>query len=231
MTEFADNDGVSSFIKVISFYVNKGFYSRMSFSKDFTAYAITRKRLDAAKVENIADNMQKVLKYIRDNMNRAQRAMITQVNQHRLNVKFKKEDLIFLNSKNIISTRPFKKLDNKKYDSFKIKALIGSSYRLELLKIMRIHDVFSPKLLSLAVTDLLSDQKNSPPKSTMVDGLEEWVVDDILAFKKPWNRLKYQVNWEGFDKDLTWYNADRGEFDNAKDVVEEFHKKYLKALR
>ena len=76
MTEFADNDGVSSFIEVISFYINKGFHSRMSFSKDFTIYAITRKRLDVAKVENIVDNMQKILKYIRDNMDRAQRVMI-----------------------------------------------------------------------------------------------------------------------------------------------------------
>ena len=185
ITKFADNDEVSSFTEVTSFYVNKGFHSRMSFSKDFTTYAITRKRLDVVKVENIADNMQKVLKYIRDNMNRAQKVMIAQINQHRLNVKFKKEDLIFLNSKNIISTRPFKKLDDKKYDSFKIKALIGSSYRLELLKTIRIHDVFSLKLLSLVVTDLLSSQKNSLSKLTMVDGLKEWVVDDILAFKKP----------------------------------------------
>ena len=76
MTEFADNDEVSSFIEVISFYVNKGFHSRMSFSKNFTIYAITRKRLDVVKVENIADNMQKVLKYIRDNINRVQRVMI-----------------------------------------------------------------------------------------------------------------------------------------------------------
>ena len=173
MAEFADNDEVSSFIEVISFYVNKEFHSRISFSKDFTTYAITRKRLDAVKIENIADNMQKILKYIRDNINRAQRVMIAQVNQHRLNVKFKKEDLIFLNSKNIISTRPFKKLNNKKYDSFKIKVLIGSSYRLELLKIIRIHDVFSPKLLSLAVTDPLSDQKNSPSKPIIINDLKE----------------------------------------------------------
>ena len=147
--------------------------------------------------------MQKVLKYIRDNINRAQKAMIAQVNQYRLNVKFKKEDLIFLNSKNIISTRPFKKLDNKKYDSFKIKALIGSSYRLELLKTMRIYDVFSLKLLSLVATDPLSGQKNSLSESTMINDLKEWIIDDILAFKKSWGRLKYQVNWEGFDKDLT----------------------------
>ena len=173
MAKFADNDGVSSFTEVTSFYVNKRFHSRISFSKDFTTYAITRKRLDAVKVEDIADNMQKVLKYIWDNMNRAQKVMIAQVNQHRLNVKFKKEDLIFLNSKNIISTRPFKKLDNKKYDLFKIKALIDSSYRLKLLKIMRIHNVFSPKLLSLAVTDPLPSQKNPLPKSTMIDDLKE----------------------------------------------------------
>ena len=173
MTKFADNDEVSSFIEVTSFYVNKGFYSRISFSKDFTIYAITRKRLDAVKVENIADNMQKILEYIRDNMNRAQRVMIAQVNQHRLNVKFKKEDLIFLNSKNIISIRPFKKLDDKKYSSFKIKTLIGSSYRLKLLKIMRIYDVFSLKLLSLVITDLLLDQKNSSSKSTMINDLKE----------------------------------------------------------
>ena len=96
---------------------------------------------------------------------------------------------------------------------------------------MRIYDVFSLKLLSLVVTDPLSGQKNSLSKSTMIDDLEEWVIDDILAFKKPWGRLKYQVNWEDFDKDLTWYDADRGEFDNVKDVVEEFHKKYPKTLR
>ena len=36
----------------------------------------------------------------------------------------------------------------------------------------------------------------------MIDDLKEWIVDDILAFKKSWDRLKYQVNWEGFDKDL-----------------------------
>ena len=76
MTEFADNDEVSSFIEVTSFYINKGFHSRMSFSRDSTTYAITRKRLDVVKTEEIANNMQKILEYIRDNINRAQRVII-----------------------------------------------------------------------------------------------------------------------------------------------------------
>ena len=51
-------------------------------------------------------------------------------------------------------------------------------------------------------------------------------MEDILNFKKLRNRFRYKVRWEDVDKDLNWYNIDRGEFDNAKDVVEDFHKRY-----
>ena len=183
--EFADNDGVSTFTGVTPFYANKGFHPRMSFSKDLTIYDSTRKRLDATKVENIANNMQKVLEYIRSNIKRAQNAIIAQTNQYRLDVKFKEGDLVFLSSKNIISTRPSKKLNDKRYSPFKIKALIGLLYRLELPKTIRIHNVFHTKLLTLAVTNPLLGQKNPPPKPTMVNDIEEWVVNDILASKKP----------------------------------------------
>ena len=57
MAEFADNDGVSSSIGLTPFYINKGFHLRISFSRDLISYESTRKRLNAAKVESIADNM------------------------------------------------------------------------------------------------------------------------------------------------------------------------------
>ena len=93
--------------------------------------------------------------------------------------------MVFLSSKNIISTRSYKKLDDKKYGLFKVKALIGSLYRLDLPKTMRIYDVFHANLPTLVVTNPLLGQKNPSLELTMVDGIEEWVVDDILAFKKP----------------------------------------------
>ena len=93
--------------------------------------------------------------------------------------------MVFLSSKNIISTRPSKKLDDKRYNPFKIKALVDSLYRLDLPKTMRIHNVFHTKLLTLTATNPLPGQKNPPPESTMVNGIEEWVIDDILASKKP----------------------------------------------
>ena len=61
---------------MLLFYANKGFYSRMSFESDIIDYAITRKRLDAAKTQNIIDHMQDVLCYIREKLNKTQLIMI-----------------------------------------------------------------------------------------------------------------------------------------------------------
>ena len=62
---------------------------------------------------------------------------------------------MFLSSKNIKTKRLYKKLDDKKYSLFKIKNLIRSLYRLKLLSIIRIYNIFYSKLLSSAVTNSL----------------------------------------------------------------------------
>ena len=85
----------------------------MSFSPDIINYAIIRKRLDATKTEDITDRMQNVFIYIREKMNKAQLAMIEQVNHYKKNMTFKKSDLVFLNTKNIIIDKPFKKNDEE----------------------------------------------------------------------------------------------------------------------
>ena len=63
--------------------------------------------------------------------------------------------MVFLNSKNIKTKRPYKKLDNKKFNSFKVIAKIDYFYRLELSIIIRIFNVFYFKLLTLIITNPL----------------------------------------------------------------------------
>ena len=81
---------------------------------------------------------------------------------------FKKGDLVFLNTKNIIIDKSFKKLNDKMFDSFKILFVIDSFYKLKLFKIIKIYNVFHSKLLSLVVINSLFDQKNFSLKVIIV---------------------------------------------------------------
>ena len=81
---------------------------------------------------------------------------------------FKKENLVFLNIKNIIIDKLFKKLNDKMFDSFKIIFVIDSSYKLKLFEIIKIYNVFYFKLLSLVVINSLFNQKNSSFKVIII---------------------------------------------------------------
>ena len=56
---------------------------------------------------------------------------------------------MFLNNKNINIKRLSRKLNYKKYNSFKVLELIEFSYRLNLLAFIRIYNVFHVNILSL----------------------------------------------------------------------------------
>ncbi len=80
---------------------------------------------------------------------------------------------MFLNEKNIIAARSFKKLDDKMLNLFINLDLINSSYKLKLSETMHVHDVFHSDLLRLVVDDFLSDQKNEFFESIMINNKDE----------------------------------------------------------
>ena len=62
---------------------------------------------------------------------------------------------MFLSNKNIDIIRLSKKLNNKRFNLFKIKKFVDASYRLALPDIIRIYNVFYLKLLILIAQNLL----------------------------------------------------------------------------
>ncbi len=138
---------------------------------------------------------------------------------------------MFLNKRNIITARSFKKLDDKMLDLFINLNLIDSSYKLKLSETMHVHDVFHSDLLRLVIDDLLPDQKNKFFKSIVINDEDEWKIDDILNFRWYWRWLQYKVKWNDYDNDLNWYNADDDEFMNAQKIVDDFHIQYLNKSR
>jgi len=202
MIEFIDNNALFSVIFSIFFFLNKGFHPRMSFEPDVIEYESSRERLQTAKVENISENMNKTLKFARESLVKTREQMMKQVNKHRKEVDYEIESKMFLNERNIVTARSFKKLDDKMLDSFTNLDFVDSLYKLELSESMRVHDVFHSDLLRSAADDLLPDQKNESSGSIVVNDENEWEIDDILNSRRYRRRLQYRVKWNDYDNDL-----------------------------
>ena len=63
--------------------------------------------------------------------------------------------MIFLSSKNIISNRLSRKLNNKRYNLFRVIDLVETLYRLKLLVSIKIYNVFHLNLLTFISINLL----------------------------------------------------------------------------
>ncbi len=226
MIEFVDNNILSSVIFLIFFFMNKNFHSCMSFDSDIIKYESTRERLQIAWVEDIFNHMNKTLIFAREALIKTWEQMMNQTNKHRKKINYKIESKMFLNERNIITARSFKKLNDKMLDSFINLDLIDSSYKLKLSKSMHVHDVFHSDLLCSVVDDFLPDQKNESSRSIVIKDEDEWKINDILNFRCYRRRLQYRVKWKNYDNDLNWYNVDDDEFMNAQEIIDDFHIKY-----
>ncbi len=189
MIEFIDNNALFSIIFSISFFLNKDFHSCISFELNVIEYESSCERLQTTKVKNISEHMNKILKFARELLFKTWEQMMKQVNKHRKEVDYKIESKMFLNERNIITARSFKKLNDKMFDSFINLDLIDSSYKLKLSKSMHVHDVFHSDLLRSVVDDFLSDQKNESSDSIVINDEDEWKIDDILNFRWYWKQL------------------------------------------
>ena len=91
-----------------------------------------------------------------------------------------------------------------------------------------IHLVFNIVKLTLAPTDLIVGRHPPPqPPPILVDGEEEFEVEEILDSKMFRGKLRYKIKWEGYGPEHnTWeYAADI----HSPKLVTEFHRKNPRA--
>ncbi len=233
MTEFVDNNAISSSIEQSAFFLNKSFHSRMSFDLNSTEYEITRARIEASKVKNIFEHMKWSLALIKQALTRVRVTMKKQIDKHRKEMIYKINDMMFLNSRNIMILRSSKKLDDKMLELFKILIEIKHAYRLKLSLTMKIHSKFASNLLQLDSKNALEEQWNESPDSIVIEDEDEWKVKNILNFRHyerdKW--LQYHVNWKEYDVNLHWYNVDESEFKECLKIINDFHERYLNKSR
>ncbi len=183
MIKFVDNNILFSVIFLTLFFMNKSFHSHMSFDSDIIEYESIHERLQIDWVKNISEQMNKTLIFAHEALIKTRKQMMNQANKHRKKINYKIESRVFLNERNIITARLFKKLNDKMLNSFQIIDFIDSFYKLKLLKTMCIHDVFHSELLRFIINDSLSDQKNELSRSIVINDEDKWKINDILNFQ------------------------------------------------
>jgi hypothetical protein len=186
--------------------------------------SLSRAKLSQQAALTLARRMHDAWKYAKDNLEKAQERMRQKVNPHRRSVDWEVGDKVYLDSTNLASQRPSRKLSDKWAGPFEVLERVGHSYRLKLPYGSTIHDVFAPNLLCKDPADPLPGQEAPKPPGQPIAGVEEWEVQEILASKLVRNKLKYRVSWTGHDPDLEWYPASN--FMGAPHKLRDFHRKY-----
>jgi hypothetical protein len=114
---------------------------------------------------------------------------------------------VWLDARNVRTTRPTRKLDWKRLGPFRVKKKLSPyAYELELLASIRIHRVQPISLSEPVVEDPLEGQAVLPPPQVEVDGEEEYQVSSAEDSQMYRSQLQYLIRWTGYDS-LTWEPA------------------------
>jgi len=196
MIEFINNNAISLSIEQSTFFLNKSFHSHMSFNLNSIKYEITWAKIEADKAENIFEHMKWSLALIKQVLARVRVTMKKQIDKHQKKMIYKINDIMFLNSRNIMILQSSKKLDDKMLELFKILIKIEHEYQLKLLLTMKIYSKFASNLLQLDSKDALKEQWNESSDFIVIEDKDEWKVKNILNFRhyERDKQLQYHVN-------------------------------------
>jgi hypothetical protein len=223
--EFSYNNHCQSSTKFSPFFVNYGYNPK--------ANVVIKK--GGSECVPASEEFLLQLKQTQDesktNIAKAQTSQALYYNQGKRQIQsLKIGDQVYINSKNITTTRPMKKLDHKRLGPFKIVEKVSShAYKLDLPTSMKIHPTFHISKLTPRTIKGLSDIGNRelpPLPPIIVNSNEEYEVDQILDSRIYRKKLQYKVKWKGYEdpSEDTW--EDRGNLENAQSVIKQFHQDY-----
>jgi hypothetical protein len=200
--EFAANSHVSETTQTSPFFANYGIKPRFGIEPWKPLPAMTRKGLsDAQEADAFVGRMNEIHEQLRDEMTAAQAYYERQASGRRPSPAYKVGDIVWLNSRNLRTTRPSKKLDHKNLGPFRVSEKVNSrAYRLDLPTSMRIHNVFHVSLLHPAVDDPFPGQKEIPPPPEVIErdeiSEEEYEVEAIQDTRRKGADIEYLVKFK-----------------------------------
>jgi len=228
MLEFAYNDAEQESIHMTPFYCDTGRHPRRPDA--LTVAFDIRGATNVAATEGFVSRMQEIVEEARAAIASAQEKQRFHANQHRRNEEFEVGDMVWLSAENIETPssreRPKKKFNALYYGPFKVSMKNSPvSYELVLPETWRIANTFHASLLKKYVPEPEDMRGRAPtrPNPVIVEGEEEYEVEDILKARGTGSRREYLVKWKGYDyDDSTWQS--RADLKNAPTILRRFER-------
>ena len=226
LAEFAYNNRVHASTRLTPFQMDNGQNPRMGIEPQRHSQ-VEATQLFVDRMKKISEETQSALRQAASDMSRHYNV------KHSRPLTFKVGDKVWLDSRNIKTVRPMKKLDDRWFGPFKIKDIISqNAYRLELSPALaKIHPVFHVSLLRPFTPDEIQErpQNHHPAPILDADGELSYEVEAILDSRYHNRRLEYLVNWKGYGpEENTWQSAK--DVEHAPRLVAQFHNMYPNAV-
>ena len=194
LAEFSYNNSTHSAIQTTPFFANYGYHPSLTISLD--------KSVASPEAHDFSRSMSELHSYLQEQLQVTQEQEVRSANQRRIPAPdFGVGDKVWLNAKNIRTTRPSKKLDHRRLGPFTIAEKVSShAFRLELPHSLRlIHPVFHVSLLERFTPNTIPHRTSPPPPPVYTEGGSEpeFEVSRILDSKVKGRRRKlyYLVQW------------------------------------
>ena len=110
---------------------------------------------------------------------------------------------------------------------FTIKEVLSPiTYRLNLPKTWKIHNVFHANLLSKFTENDIHGPNPEPPIPDVIEGQEEYEVEGIIDHRIQKNQQQYFVKWKGYDHYENSWEPEENLLPHAQDILKEYQKEH-----
>ncbi|KAL1952653.1 hypothetical protein VTO42DRAFT_4570 [Malbranchea cinnamomea] len=185
--EFAYNNSMHSLLVQTPFYVLMGYHPR--WVKEIDSDLVPGEAPVASRRAEILHAMRQKLT---ERYEKSVEHMAKFYDRKRKLLTFAPGDEVLLSTKNLRSIRPSKKLENRWYGPFEVEETVGTyAYRLQLPSGWKIHPVFHVSQLEPFYCREGEEPEQPPP--VVVDGYEEWEVEEILDERVRYRKKQYLV--------------------------------------
>ena len=139
--------------------------------------------------------------------------------------KFKVDDKLMVNGKNIITIRPTKKLDYKMRGPFKFKRLVGRyAYELEIPAFVgRPHPVYHISLLKPYHKNQIASRRSPTPPTLLDLRPNKYEMKSIKVSQQVKEQVLYLCHWKGYSIDHRMWEPYENLMNGAEERVRDFY--------